>query len=281
MPKIETLRSVAALRAALAPLRKKGERIGLVPTMGALHDGHLSLVAEAARHAPHVVVSIFVNPTQFAPQEDFAAYPRNEAADLKQLETTAARFVFAPSVEEMYPPGDSTTITLKGPAQGLEGDARPGHFAGVATVVAKLLIQCAPDISVFGEKDYQQLLVIKRLVMDLGLPVDILGAPILRDKDGLALSSRNVYLSAEERKKAPALHAALREAGRIYLAGASRGEAEKQATAQLLGAGFASVDYLTIRDAGTLALIEKRGDRGRVLGAARLGKTRLIDNIAL
>jgi pantoate--beta-alanine ligase len=281
MSEIKILRSVAALRAALAPCRKAGEAVALVPTMGALHAGHLSLVAEAGKRAPCVVVSLFVNPTQFAPHEDFAAYPRDEAGDLKKLEGSAARFVYAPSVSEMYPPGDATTISVKGPALGLESEARPHFFAGVATVVAKLLIQAAPDAAIFGEKDYQQLLVVCRLAADLALPTQIIGAPVIREADGLALSSRNVYLSPQERRQAPALHAALLAAAQNFVEGQAREAAEAEARAALLKAGFAAVDYVAIRDAETLEPLADTNRPGRVLAAARLGKTRLIDNIAL
>jgi pantoate--beta-alanine ligase len=275
------LRSVADLRAALAPARQAGEPIALVPTMGALHQGHLSLVETAAKAARHVVVSLFVNPTQFAPNEDFAAYPRTEASDVEKLGGTAASLVFAPSVAEMYPQGHATTISLTGPASGLESAHRPHFFAGVATVVAKLFIQCEPDAAVFGEKDYQQLLVIRRMVKDLSLPIRIIGAPVIREADGLALSSRNVYLSTEERRIAPALHASLQQAAAAFRVGKPIAEAEAEAIRAVLAAGFAAVDYVAIRDAETLAPLAASGHPARILAAARLGKTRLIDNIAV
>jgi len=203
--------TVAELRAALADFRRGGMRIGMVPTMGALHDGHVALIAEARKHSDRVVVSIFVNPTQFAPHEDFDAYPRTLDADLEKL-GSRADLVFAPTVREMYPQGYATTLSVAGPSAGLETDFRPHFFAGVATVVAKLLIAASPDVAVFGEKDYQQLLVVKRLVRDLALPVEIVGAPTLREADGLALSSRNAYLSADERKIAGELNVILKAA---------------------------------------------------------------------
>jgi pantoate--beta-alanine ligase len=280
MNKPQILRSVADLRAALAPARRAGERIALVPTMGALHEGHLSLVETASAAAPHVVVSLFVNPAQFAPHEDFAAYPRNEAADVARLAGTRASLVFAPDLAEMYPDGHATTVTVGGPALGLEAAFRPHFFAGVATVVSKLFIQCAPDAAVFGEKDYQQLLVIRRLVKDLSLPVEIIGAPVVREPDGLALSSRNVYLSAAERRIAPALNDTLRKAAGNLAGGAGQADTEERAATALIDTGFASVDYIAARDAETLGPW-RPGHPGRVLGAAWLGRTRLIDNIAL
>lgn len=278
-PKI--LRSVAALRRHLQPLRTAGERIALVPTMGALHRGHLSLVEIAGAMARHVVVSIFVNPTQFAPHEDFAAYPRDETADVTKLAATKAGFVFVPDAPEMYPQGHATSVQVQGPALGLETEFRPHFFAGVATVVAKLFLQCMPDAAIFGEKDYQQLLVIRRMAADLFLPIEIIGAPVIREPDGLALSSRNVYLSAEERRIAPQLHTSLRKAAASVRAGRLVTEAEAAGRAEILSAGFASVDYFVIRDAETLEPVSMPDRPARALAAARLGKTRLIDNIAV
>jgi len=200
------VRTVTDLRQSLAPWRKAGERIALVPTMGALHDGHLSLVALAKSNADRVVASIFVNPTQFGPREDFNRYPRDEAGDLLKLDAAGANLVFVPETAEMYPHGFSTNVGVSDLTEDLCGASRPNHFDGVATVVTKLLLQCAPDLALFGEKDYQQLLMIKRLVRDLDIPVEILGGPIVREKDGLALSSRNAYLSPSERKTAPLLY---------------------------------------------------------------------------
>jgi len=247
--------------------------------MGALHAGHLSLVERAARHADRVVVSIFVNPTQFAPHEDFTSYPRDEARDLIALAGTPASLAYCPQVDEIYPPGDATAVTVAGPALGLESETRPHFFAGVATVVTRLLIHCAPHAAVFGEKDYQQLLVIRRLVQDLALPVEILAGPCIREADGLALSSRNQYLSVGERAIAPQMHRALGDLARALRGGASAETATDAARRQILDAGFAAVDYVALRDAATLDAF-RPGTPGRLLAAARLGKTRLIDNIA-
>ena len=245
--------------------------------MGALHAGHVSLVTETRKHAGHVVVSIFVNPTQFAPHEDFDAYPRTLEADLAKL-GDSADIVFAPSAREMYPQGHATSITVGGPASGLETDFRPHFFAGVATVVAKLLIAASPDVAVFGEKDYQQLLVVRHLARDLALPVQILGAPTLREPDGLAMSSRNVYLSPEERQIAGRLNLILKDT----IALAHRGDlraAEAAGIEALWKAGFSHVDYVAIRDADTLENITGLERPARILAAAKIGKTRLIDNM--
>lgn len=281
MSKLTLARTVADLRRQVAAWRADGLTVGFVPTMGALHEGHLSLVRLALQHADRVVASVFVNPTQFGPYEDFAAYPRDEARDAALLEGAGCHLLFAPSVEEMYPAGASTTVTVAGVSEPLDGQARPGHFAGVATVVTKLLNQCGPDVAVFGEKDYQQLQVIRRLVIDLDLPVTILGGPTARADDGLALSSRNAYLTAEERQIAPRLHAELRRAHDRIRAGDPVSAVEADAVAALLAAGFASVDYVEARAPLTL---DRRGPgpaegQVRVLAAARLGRTRLIDNL--
>ena len=276
MTKIVT--TIAELRAALAALRPA--KIGMVPTMGALHDGHVSLVTEAKKHADHVVVSIFVNPTQFAPNEDFDAYPRTLDADLKKLGDAAA-IVFTPTAREMYPEGFATTVAVGGPSAGLETDFRPHFFAGVATVVAKLLIAALPDIAVFGEKDYQQLLVVKQLVRDLGLPIQIIGAPTLREADGLALSSRNAYLSAEERAIAGKLNQVLHQSIAQVRAGGDMRTVEGAATEVLYEAGFNHVDYVAIRDAETLDHITALERPARILAAAKIGRTRLIDNMAI
>jgi pantoate--beta-alanine ligase len=267
--------TVAELRAALAPWRDGG--LAMVPTMGALHDGHLSLVAEARHQAPRTVVSIFVNPTQFAPHEDFAAYPRTLDADLEKL-AGKADIVFAPNAREMYPEGFATTVTVEGPSAGLESDFRPHFFAGVATVVAKLLLAAMPDVAVFGEKDYQQLLVVKRLAADLALPTRILGVPTLREADGLAMSSRNAYLGADERATAAKLNLILKDTIARARGGNLRA-AEEWAAAALLQAGFVKVDYVAIRDAETLGMIETLDRPARVLAAVHLGRTRLIDNL--
>jgi pantoate--beta-alanine ligase len=264
---------VAELRALLDGAAAGGTV--MVPTMGALHDGHLSLVRRARELGSRVVVSIFVNPTQFAPHEDFAAYPRDLTADLAKLEGLAD-IVFAPSAGEMYPDGFATTITVGGPSAGLESDVRPHFFAGVATVVAKLLLAARPDAAVFGEKDYQQLLVVKRLAKDLGLATEIVGAPTLREADGLAMSSRNAYLAPAERAVAGRLNAVLKDV--IGRAGEPRA-AEAWGEAALKQAGFDRVDYVAIRDAESLAVAETLERPARVLAAARIGRTRLIDNM--
>jgi pantoate--beta-alanine ligase len=273
----QVLTTVSELRSALA--RRSGS-VALVPTMGALHAGHVSLVHEARARADTVVVSIFVNPTQFAPHEDFDAYPRALEADLEKL-ADRADFVFVPTAREMYPDGHSTTITVWGPSAGLETDFRPHFFAGVATVVAKLLIAASPDIAMFGEKDYQQLLVVKRLVRDLGLPVEIIGVPTLRESDGLAMSSRNAYLGAEERRIAGQLNAILKEAILLARAGGDLRAAEAAGMEALWAAGFDHVDYVAIRDAENLDHIVSLERPARILAAAKIGKTRLIDNMAV
>jgi pantoate--beta-alanine ligase len=262
---MKIVHTVAELRAEIAVWRKTGARAGLVPTMGALHAGHLALAEMARKRAERVVASIFVNPAQFAPHEDFDRYPRTLDSDCAKLKGHAD-LVFAPSVAEMYPKGFAMRIEVGGPALGLESDFRPHFFSGVATVVAKLLIAAMPDIAVFGEKDYQQLLVIRRLTADLALPIEIVGAPIVREADGLAMSSRNAYLHERERAVAGKMNIVLREA-----------VSEEQATRALLDAGFDSVDYVAIRDAATLG---PAGDGPRrILAAAKIGKTRLIDNM--
>ena len=277
------VRTVADLRSHVGAWKAEGLRVGLVPTMGALHEGHLSLVRLAGERTDRVVASVFVNPTQFAPHEDFDAYPRDEARDAALLEASGCSLLFAPSVAEMYPPGASTTVTVAGVSEPLDGAARPGHFAGVATVVTKLLLQCAADVAVFGEKDYQQLQVIRRLVCDLDIPVAIVGGPIVRAEDGLALSSRNAYLTPAERVAAPALNRALTQAVERLRAGSTVSQAEAEAIAVLQAAGFAQVDYVEVRGAENLDRFGPGpvGGPARVLAAAVLGKTRLIDNLAV
>lgn len=282
-PPLPIVRTVAELRAETSAWRRSGQRIGFVPTMGALHDGHLSLVRLAGERADRVVASVFVNPTQFGPNEDFDAYPRDEARDAGLLAGAGCHLLFAPTVAEMYPPGASTTVTVAGVSEPLDGAARPGHFAGVATVVTKLLNLVGPDVAVFGEKDYQQLQVIRRLVRDLDIPVEILGGPTARAADGLALSSRNAYLSADERSAAAALPAALREAVGRLQAGERIDAVEAQAVAALSAAGFRKVDYVEVRAADDLTRLGPGAvDRSaRILAAAHLGRTRLIDNMAV
>ncbi|TBW34045.1 pantoate--beta-alanine ligase [Siculibacillus lacustris] len=277
----EVVRTIAELRARVAAWRAAGETIAMVPTMGALHAGHLSLVAEGRRRAARVVVSIFVNPTQFAPHEDFQTYPRTEAQDLALLSTLATDLVFAPAPSEIYPPGDATRIEIGGPAAGLETDFRPHFFAGVATVVAKLLIACTPDVAIFGEKDFQQLAVVRRLATDLALPVTIVGGETVREADGLALSSRNAYLSPAERAIAPRLHAALTTIAEVARTGGDVAAALAAARSDLLERGFHAVDYLVLRDAATLGPVDDATTERRLLAAVWLGRTRLIDNIAV
>jgi pantoate--beta-alanine ligase len=276
------VRTIPALRRAVARWRDADETIALVPTMGALHDGHLALVRLARRRARRVIVSIFVNPAQFAPNEDFASYPRTLDTDVAALAKTGVDFVWAPAVEAMYRPGFATRIVPEGPAKvGLEDAFRPHFFAGVAIVVSKLLIQCAPDTAVFGEKDFQQLQVIKRLATDLDLPVKIVGAPIVREADGLAMSSRNAYLSAEERAAAPALYRVLQQSAAAIGRGERIARVVDEGGAEIERAGF-RLDYLEVRHAETLANVESAaGGPLRLLVAARIGRTRLIDNVAV
>jgi pantoate--beta-alanine ligase len=260
-----------------------GQRIALVPTMGALHEGHLSLIRLAKSRADRVVASLFVNPAQFAPDEDFSAYPRDEARDSALLARAGCDLLYAPELPVMYPPGFATMVNVGGLTACLEGEVRPGHFAGVATIVAKLLIQAAPDLAVFGEKDFQQLQVIRRLTRDLDLPVEIVGAPITRDADGLALSSRNAYLNPEERRIAAALSRVLSDVARAIAGGEMIAAAEAAGGAALLSAGFARVDYLETRHPETL---ERLGPGrltvpARILCAAHLGRTRLLDNVTI
>ncbi len=281
-PRPRIARTIQALRRSITAYRAAGERVALVPTMGALHAGHLTLVRRARRGGARVVVSIFVNPTQFAPHEDLASYPRNFDSDLAALGHERVNLVWAPSVETMYPQGFATRIVPQGPATaGLEDAFRPHFFAGVATVVGKLLIQCLPDMAVFGEKDFQQLRVVTQLAKDLDMPVKIVGVPIVREKDGLALSSRNVYLSATERAIAPTLHRVLVDCAGKIAKGRPIGGVMAEGRAAIAGAGFA-LDYLEARHAQTLAPIAAAEDGPlRLLVAARLGKTRLIDNVAV
>ncbi|MGQ0673213.1 MAG: pantoate--beta-alanine ligase [Hyphomicrobium sp.] len=275
-------RGVPDLRKTVARWRAAGESVALVPTMGALHAGHLALVRLAEKKADRVVVSIFVNPTQFAPTEDLARYPRDETGDVDKLAGVGADLVWSPSVEVMYPPGSATRIVPEGAALGLEGEFRPHHFGGVATVCCKLFSQVTPDVAVFGEKDYQQLAVIRQMVRDLNLPLKIASLPTVREKDGLALSSRNAYLMPAERKIAPSLNVAIRKVADEVSGGGSVMAAVAAARADLKRAGFAKLDYLEVRDAETLAPFVDGSERpGRVLTAAWLGKTRLIDNVAV
>lgn len=278
----EIVRTVSGLRDRVAGWRRDGERVGLVPTMGALHDGHLALVRRSLEDCDRTVVSIFVNPTQFAPHEDFDSYPRDEARDLAAIGALGTDVAYMPDAGEMYTEGFTTTVSVDNPSDGLCGAVRPHFFRGVATVVSKLLLQCLPDHAYFGEKDYQQLLVIKRLVRDLDIPVGIVGVPTVREADGLALSSRNAYLSDADRKTAPQLNAIMRQVAEKVADGADVTEAESWGRGQLQQIGFDPVDYLEVRDGETLAPITNAlapGHPARVFAAAYLGKTRLIDNI--
>ena len=277
---MQIIRDIDGLRNAVRALKLDGT-IALVPTMGALHAGHMALVGEARRRARHVVVSIFVNPMQFGPNEDLATYPRREAEDSAMLEGEGVALLWAPSAETIYPDGFATTVSVSGVSDELDGAARPGHFDGVATIVAKLFSQVAPDIALFGEKDFQQLAVIRRMVRDLDLPIEIVGVPTQRDADGLALSSRNAYLSAEERLAARILPRALGEAAQALADGAAINVTLERARDQLIAAGFSFVDYVELRDADTLAPASQLDRPARLLAAARLGRTRLIDNLAV
>ncbi|MDX9860344.1 MAG: pantoate--beta-alanine ligase [Rhodospirillales bacterium] len=278
---IKIVRAVADLRSCVAEWRAAGETVGLVPTMGALHDGHLSLVRMARRECSRVCVTLFVNPKQFNPNEDLAAYPRDEGGDAAKLAAEGAHLLFAPSVEEMYPRGSVTQVAVPGLGDMLEGSFRPGFFTGVATVVAKLLVQALPDVAFFGEKDFQQLLVIKRMAADLDIPVAIKGAPTVREADGLALSSRNAYLTADQRAVAPALIRVLRAVAAAVRNGAEVAAQAEWGRRELLAAGFAKVDYIEVRNALTLQPIASVDEPARVLAAAHLGRARLIDNIPL
>ncbi len=271
--------SIADLREAVGAWRKDGLTVALVPTMGALHEGHMALVRAARAHGGRTVVSLFVNPSQFAPDEDFGLYPRNPADDLAKLAEAGVEAAFMPPTNAIYPPGFATTVRVEGVTDGLEGASRPHFFDGVATVVTKLLLQCLPDVALFGEKDYQQLVAVRRLVADLDIPCRIEAAPTVRDDDGLALSSRNAYLSAEERRAAPRLYEVLSWMAAALSEGGTSAEAVANGTAALEGAGFARIDYLAVCNAETLAPVERVTAPARVLAAVWLGETRLIDNV--
>ena len=275
------VRTVSGLRAIVAGWRRAGEGVALVPTMGALHAGHLALVRDGRRRANRVVATIFVNPRQFGAGEDLDRYLRQEAADAAALATTGCDLLFAPAADEMYPPGFATTVGVAGVTDDLDGAARPGHFDGVATVVAKLLNQAGADVAIFGEKDYQQLLTIRRLARDLDIPTEIVGHATIREADGLALSSRNAYLSPAERARAAALPRALAVASEAIRGGAAVDAALRAAIDQLLAGGFASVDYIELRDSETLVPMPVFDRPARLLAAARIGATRLIDNVSV
>jgi pantoate--beta-alanine ligase len=276
---VQIIRDPDALGEALGALREGGRTIAFVPTMGALHAGHMALVAEARARAAHVVASIFVNPTQFGADEDLATYPRREASDAAMLEAEGCAILWAPDAATMYPDGPQVSVRAGAVGDTLDGAARPGHFDGVATVVARLFEQVKPDVALFGEKDYQQLLVIRQMVRDLALPVEIVGVPTQRDADGLALSSRNAYLSDEERLAARTLPRALGEAAQAIADGGNVAEAIDKVRARLEAAGFESIDYVELRDAETLLPMTMLDRPARLLAAARIGRTRLIDNL--
>ena len=280
---MQTVDRLEALREAVEELREGGP-VALVPTMGALHAGHLALLREGRKHAASVVVSIFVNPTQFGPNEDFSRYPRQVSDDAQALEAEGAALLWAPDVAEVYPPGFATNVSVAGLGEWFDGAWRPGHFDGVATVVAKLFNQVGPDVAVFGEKDWQQLAVIRRMARDLDLTRpsadSIIGVPTVREADGLAMSSRNRYLSPADRSTAAALPRALIEAARRIEAGEAVAGVLTETKAALLAAGFASVDYIELADAESLVPLERAGERpARLLVASRIGGTRLIDNL--
>jgi pantoate--beta-alanine ligase len=278
---LAVVRTVAELRSTVAGWRAEGHRVGVVPTMGALHEGHLSLVHTALQNAGRVIVTLFVNPAQFNSQADLAAYPRTEERDLATLAPTGAHLLYAPDVGEVYPPGFATTVSVAGVSEGLCGAFRPGHFDGVATVVTKLLLQTGADVACFGEKDFQQLMVIRRLARDLDIPVQIVGCPTVREADGLALSSRNARLAPRARTIAAALYAALHGAARDVEAGVGVASRLDAARAELLAAGFMSVEYLELRASDDLQPLETLSRPARLLAAAWLDGVRLIDNVAV
>ncbi|HUE78684.1 MAG TPA: pantoate--beta-alanine ligase [Sphingomicrobium sp.] len=278
---MQIIRRMEELAPALEELRSGGEKLALVPTMGALHAGHIALVEEARRRAGAVAATIFVNPLQFGAGEDLDRYPRQEAADAELLEQAGCDVLWLPSVGDIYPEGFATRVSVAGLSERWEGESRPGHFDGVATVVAKLLAAVRPDIALFGEKDFQQLAVIRRMAADLGLGVEIVGVPTVRDADGLALSSRNAYLSADQRKRAAAFPAALDSARDAILSGEPVPVALAVAQQSLIDAGFSAIDYVALVDAASLEPLEAPRGAMRLIAAATIGGTRLIDNIPL
>ena len=278
---MQTIRDPKALKAAVKALKEDGNSLALVPTMGALHRGHMALVAQARERADAVAASIFVNPTQFNDPKDLARYPRQEDADAAMLAAAGCDLLWLPSVDQIYPDGFQTRVSVAGVSARWEGEHRPGHFDGVATVVAKLLIAVQPDVALFGEKDFQQLAVIRRMVADLGLPVEMVGVPTVRDPDGLAMSSRNVLLSAVERQLAVALPNALHDSARRIGAGEQVGRVLAAAKQALIDAGFLKIDYFALVDAQSLEPLDAPAGEMRLIAAATIGSTRLIDNVAL
>ena len=285
MQQAKIVRTRADLQREISAVHKSGQRVGFVPTMGALHDGHISLVTKAREHADFMVASIFINPTQFAPGEDLDRYPRNEEGDVARLSAAGCNLVYCPSVEEMYPEGSLTNVRVEEMSDLLDGIYRPHFFYGVATVVARLFIRVRPDVAVFGEKDYQQLQIIKRMVRDLGFAIEIIGGTTWRDEDGLAQSSRNAYLSEEERRRANAIFSALHRAACRLRIGCPVEDAMKEARGTILAAGFSKLDYVSAVDPVTLQDLPdgpiQAGQDCRLLAAAWMGSTRLIDNLGV
>jgi pantoate--beta-alanine ligase len=280
---LEHLKLPGEMRRACDAARARGDKVGVVPTMGALHEGHLALVREAKKRAGFVVVTVFVNPTQFGPNEDFGRYPRDLAGDMAKVGGAGASAVFAPEASAMYPPGDETRVKVGALSVPLCGQFRPGHFEGVATVVAKLFVLAGASIAVFGRKDYQQLAIIRRLAADLLFPVEVIGHPIVREPDGLAMSSRNAYLSAEERQRALALSKGLSAAARLFAGGERDATALRDAVLALLEPAATSIDYVDVTDPEKLTPHGNGpvGERALLAVAARIGSTRLIDNMVL
>jgi pantoate--beta-alanine ligase len=278
---MQTIRDPKTLAIAIKALKAGGKSLAFVPTMGALHAGHIKLVTEARKQADAVAASIFVNPTQFNDPRDLDLYPRQEEADAAMLAEAGCNLLWVPTAEQMYPQGFRTNVSVAGVSERWEGEHRPGHFDGVATVVAKLLISVQPDVALFGEKDFQQLAVIRRLVADLGLPVEILGVPTVRDNDGLALSSRNALLSPDERRLAVALPNALQDAARRIGEGEDVGRVLAAAKQSLVEAGFLKIDYFALVDAVTLEPLDVPAGEMRLIAAATMGRTRLIDNVSV
>jgi pantoate--beta-alanine ligase len=276
---LPTVRTIADLRAVIASWRRDGDRIGVVPTMGALHDGHLALIRHAKADCDRVVATLFVNPIQFDRKQDLSEYPRDEAADAALLAAEGVDLLYAPDVAEIYPPGFATKVAVPSLTNCLCGLHRPGHMDGVATVVAKLFLQVTPDVAYFGEKDYQQLLVVARMAGDLDIPVRVVGVPTVREADGLALSSRNHLLSPDERRRAPTLHRVLAHIALAVADGAAAEPLLEWGRAELAATGFDPIDYLELRRADTLAPVTDADQPARIFGAAWLGKTRLIDNL--